>query len=71
MVKVFLGNCLINDAINRVLVSESQNIKKITVFTLIVFSLFIFGVITILKHMNPLNWMSVSHKDVKKVRAAH
>jgi len=71
MVKVFLGNCLINDAVNRVLTSESHNFKRVMVFGLIIFSLFAFGLVTILRHLNPATWFSILNKDVKRIRAAH
>jgi hypothetical protein len=71
MVKVFLGNCLINDAVNRVLISDSHHFKRIMVFSLIVFSLFLFGLITIFRHLNPVTWFSLSGKEVRKIRAAH
>lgn len=71
MVKIFLGNCLINDAVNRVLTSDSHTFKRVMVFSLIVFSLFIFGLVTLFRHLNPINWFSMSEKGVKKIRTAH
>jgi len=71
MVKVILGNCLMNDTVNRVLTSDSQSIKRLMVFSLIIFSLFLFGLVTLFKQINPLNWFSLSGKEVRKIKAAH
>ena len=71
MVKRFLGNCLLNDMISRILNSDSQFFKKIVVWMLISFSLIIFSLMSVVSFFNVKRLFGSNQKPVSKIRPAH
>lgn len=71
MVKLLLGNSLLNEALNKVLNSGSGTLKRIVVFLMIMISLLIVGTLPIIKSLFPSRWFSVSDKDIRRIRTAH